>query len=305
MDFSEKPPRQYIKVIFKCLGLGILLVACVLNWYMGIENTVTYLRVGDHAVTVRGTVTRVEEYEDSEDGTSWRVYITYTYGKKEYTAQYMDSGNSKWKNSLGMEITTQINPETPGQLMKDLCLDARNGILFGCIFGALLLRLLFWRTRKSWTECYGVNPSSIHRELVDTHRRRVNWACFLLVGGILLPLCVFIPEIYNAFPLVVGVVCVIIGVYLLIGYWNTLRHIGNRDYQIRHDSLVDKDTTYDTDSGTTYYLVYSDGKNTWRHSVGKKKYDAARLGDRTQAVYLPGKKRPIAWFDPDRESGTV
>lgn len=304
MEIIGKPPVRkglwivkWILILLLCLG-GILL----LN--MGYHESLRYLSVQQKAVTLPAVVTQVEEDWDSENGTYYVLYVSYTYRGTQYTDHY-DTLRSKKKanDMLGKEVTITINPEKPTEQLRNIRSNCDAFVLFG---GLLLMCGIFCaglRSRKWCVEVYGWYQENIYQDLRGkVLRGSAFWIGLFCIAAVWLAVYLLRPKVYSAIFAALGVIALVTGVILLVCWIRRLRLIENRQCIIGRDVLVNKTVDKDSD-GTTYYLHYSSGQKEWKRSVMPKKYAAAQIGTVIETVRLKEKGRPYLCFSRSDNEG--
>ena len=297
MDILEKPPVRrglqivkWILILSLCCG-GILLLNA------GYKESLRYFSVCDKAVSVQAVVTEIREDWDSETGTEYELYVSYTYRGTQYTDHY-DTLRSRKKAEamLGKEVTVTINPEDPTEQLKDIKSNCDMYLLFG---GLLLMCGIFCAGLHSHK--WGVEVSGWYQEVIyqDLRGKALRGSAFWLglfcVAAVWLAMYLLWPEVYHVLFAVLGGIAVVTGTVLLAFWVRRLRLIDNRQYIVGRDELVNKTVHKDSD-GTTYYLHYTDGQKEWKRSVTKKKYNAAQVGTVIETVRLKKGRRPYLSF---------
>ena len=297
MDILEKPPARkglqivkWILILSLCCG-GILLLQ------VGYKESLRYFSVCDKAVSVQAVVTEIREDWDSETGTEYELYVSYTYRGTQYTDHY-DTLRSRKKAEamLGKEVTVTINPEDPTEQLKDIKSNCDMYLLFG---GLLLMCGIFCVGLHSHK--WGVEVSGWYQEVIyqDLRGKALRGSAFWLglfcVAAVWLAMYLLWPEVYHVLFAVLGGIALVTGTVLLILWVRRLRLIDNRQYIVGRDELVNKTVHKDSD-GTTYYLHYTDGQKEWKRSVTKKKYNAAQVGAVIETVRLKKGRRPYLSF---------
>ncbi len=285
--------NSFVHVILPGLGLafGIFIV------FVASHRLHEYNRLDGIAVSVIAEVTSVEESLDSEDGTEYKLYITYAYEGKVCSDIYYDTvSQSGW---LGKTVTVQIDPENP-----EIIRPKSNG-LFPLVLGALFIffsgremtavaadRLSRADAMEICKKCYPGMLVTRRAVLQDLNFEVVQKRKYSL-----LLLCITVPILLTAIVLTVLYQCEIgtilsygipLGLIVWVSWCNIKQYpMDERQFEIRYDRIKEICENSDDEGGTTYTYHFEKGGKLSRTddvmvSAKGKSLASMRQGD---AVY--------------------
>lgn len=291
-------------VVCLCIVLGLALVLRLLGLLAEVVVDLEhYRRVYQNPLTVTATVTWHDEYEDSEGGTDYKSYITYTVDDVEYSnIHYETTGSEEKLTPLGTTIEVQVSPEDPADLLSELrdgaglflCLPIA-GIIAGC------WRMLAIR-KRSKTGGSTPDRETIRQDALLTVRGRTAPVFFLL-------LCVIYSVLYLRYSMALGIlalfaalVCAVCWLVYFILAIRDANNLKKDNFRLHRDVLINKWVSTNADNDDIYSLTYQSQGRTWKETVPRSSYEKAQIGDTVLAVYLPGKKKPIVYYNSHGEA---
>ena len=287
----EKPAIKKVALGFKIGLLVILLVAGVLLLCSGYRTALHYQDVKDNAVEVTATVTRVDEWEDSEGSTYYDVYVKYSY-KEEVYSQEIDGHRNA---DVGDQFAISINSDDPMEIMQ----ETRSSYKVTIVFGALCLGLAFGTsrmdTRVGWCETFGINREMIHADLLRKVKTgNTGIGCLIVAVATAAGWCITRKDVLL---LGCGVLSAILGIRKLNTFLKESRLIKTQEYTVQTDRLVSKRVEEDSE-GDSYYVTYRTSEGTsYELNVSMKVYNKAVEGDQILSVFLPQQKKPYMTVD--------
>lgn len=286
----EKPGIKKVALGIKIGLLAILLVAGILLLRSGYRTALHYLDVKDNAVEVTATVTRVDEWEDSEGSPYYDVYVKYTYMEQVYDQEIDGHRNA----DVGDRFAIYINPADPMEIMQ----ETRSSYKIAIVFGALFLGIAYGVTgmciRSGWCETFGINKEMIHRDLLRKLKGNTGMGFLIIATGTGAGWSITRKDLLL---LACAVLSVIAGIRKLKTFLAESRLIKAQEYTVQNDRLISKRVEEDSE-GDTYYLRYqtSDGLS-YELDVSPKVYHKAVEGDEILSVFLPQQKKPYMTID--------
>ncbi len=237
-------------------------------------------------VKVNATVSKVTEYYDSDDGDSYKIYLSYECGDKLYKDVYwMETSSDDYSrgDKLNIEVSS-VNPEYINQSGK-----LANQIVF--IFALLSIATSwfvysssFYKTGKNLDERRILNEKMIIYELSPKAVSALMNSLFGF-GAVMCGGAVFMPSVYttNGWAEMFFVFGIIIFILLALRVHNVSKE------RIVIDSHKCKATWTESDGDTTSEYVQFEGIIEKSH--GRKVYAHAQSGN-TYYV-LKNKKRQV------------
>ncbi len=286
----EKPAIKKVALGIKIGLLAIALVAGSLILRSGYQKALHYQNVKDDAVQVSATVTRVDEWEDSEGSTYYDVYVKYSYQEQVYDQEIDGHRNA----DVGDQFDIYINPEDPMEIMQETRTSYKFSIVFGALFLGIAYGVAGMSTRAGWCESFGINREMIHRDLLRKLKGNTG------IGFLIIALATgagWSITRKDLLLLVCAVLFAVAGISRLKTFFRESRVIKAGEYAVQTDRLIAKRVEGDSD-GDTYYLQYqtSDGL-PYELTVSHKAYEKAVEGDEILSVFLPQQKKPYMTVD--------
>lgn len=280
---------------------GMPIWLCLLTITFGVLMTISafsdiqrYDRVRDDALTVEAIVVEITSYEDDDGNVDYTAYGRFTYEGEEYRVRCGTSSKRSKLPSIGSHVQVEVNPEDPGETMSSL-----SGSTAVPYFGAIMLAwgmsglLARVRIKNLSTHCTPAYDEDIVksdlRVVVQTRYLRPFWFTLALA---LHATHIIAPITTERYVHVVAWVATAFFAVCLFSAINDYKVIERGDYIKRTETLVDKKTEYDSDSGDSYFLIYSNGENEWKRIVGIDEYNSTQIGATMASIYFPNEKSP-------------
>lgn len=292
MDILEKPARRKVLGWLKYVLIVVFLiwgVAMIISAYQEGER---YKVVQERAVTVTATISHFEEYEDADDNTEYRTFVSYTYNNQPYSAAYKSYGTrSKAASMIGTTVQLQINPDKPHEQVSEVKHNSAVFYVFGSLFAALSVACWCIPERVHYVMAFGWSRQYAEADLRAKIRRQMApWLFCGVFAGCLLGTW-FVHEYLAS--LIIGLAFLVFGVFSFRSWHRNQGLVRNGEYRFVRETLTEKSTSSDGDGGTNYYLHFSNGENTRRCLVNLARYNSAQEGETQEAIYLDNSKRPI------------
>lgn len=277
--------------IWLCLLIITIGVFMIISSFSDIQR---YERVHDDALVVEAVVVEITSYEDDDGNVDYTAHGRFTYEGKDYRVSCGSSSKRSKLPSIGSHVQVEVNPEDPGETMSSLS-GSTVVPYFGAFFLAwgvsgLLARI---RIKKLSTNCIpAYDEDTVKNDLrviVQTRYLRPFWFTLALA---LHATYIIAPVTAERQVHVVAWVATAFFAVCLFSAISDYRVIERGDYIKRTETLVDKKTEYDSDSGDSYFLIYSNGENEWKRAVGINEYNNSKIGETMASVYFPKEKSP-------------
>ncbi len=263
--------------IILLIVLIVVVGAFAVAFSYGITNPYSdYLENKDDLVQINALVSNMREFEDSEDDTYYKIYLTYEYDGELYENIYWED-TYKDDFSIGKEIEVEISSVNPKYIRKTdigkryliIILISISGVLAAVIYSAGFYKI------KSTDDLRIIDENAIARELSPC-------AVYAFINGVIgfgvsmYGASLFLPEIVtnrkNA------ILIVVVGFALLC--WTILRtkKSGVGEYTITTNLCTKKWSESDGDSSSDYVRFENipgnirTGRKVYSHSEEGKYY---------------------------------
>lgn len=282
-----KPGIKPGALICKCIFMMLTLIVGMVLLIISLDAADSYRNTRGVAVTA--SVTRIDEYEDSEGGTDYDVFVEYTYDGRVWNQEYTEISGSKAR--IGDEHTIHINPAAPLEIMEETESDAKTFCIMASVFLAVTAGLSGIRIRQDYCTAFGISREHIVKDLQNRIRSERSWQVTAAIT-----LCLGIGTIAGCgfwFSYLVLVVSLTLTVVFLINHSNRARAFRNEAYSIQRDRLVAQKHEKDSDDNDVYRQCYrnAEGGTYWVNTTAAR-YAAGKIGDEIIAVYFDGSKKP-------------
>ena len=290
------------KIVVLVIVILSILGAFVLSGYvayLGIRSCEDYARVYDHPLHAVATVHRHDSYLDSDDDKRYTSFIKYEVSGQFYSnIEYQDTTDSSKLLPIGKRIEVTLNPEKPGQLMKDIAEPVMAVIpglfcllIFSFIAGTLRRRRL---TREMHAS---VDRDTAARDLHIAIRSR-TFRPFWLGGTLYLSFLILrYPMVFHKFFGVAVGACFLFWIYCMYTTIRDSLYVYRDQFYMQRDVLIEKKVTKDSDGDPEYRLYYRGAKHSWEKAVTYDAFRSTPEGHTLQAVYLPNKKHPTIHYN--------
>lgn len=297
------------------LTIIIPLILAVVFSFFFIRSYDSFLSEYDNSVDVSAEIYTIKETTDSDGDTEYEYYVHYTHNGKSYNEKYITSSSGN-KYNIGQTVTIKVDSRNPKTMLKDsasattiffvLSLTSIS-YLFCCFVDILKQKKCSLKPEYSKIM---LNETIIRRQLSEENKfDAIGYAGYVLSGLIMIgfaetdiaivdwaSLAGLALFLYNSWKLVkhtiVAIKCKKSTLYV---------------YEVPVDS---KKVNSDSDSDTTYHIVYTDSKMQKNSlELSKDLFDEISVGDRIYIAFCNKEKRiyPLSKYSyyPDGSHGII
>lgn len=291
MDIMVEKPGWRSNAVGLWISTVFVLLFSLVLLALSVRNGILYNYVEQTGAVVQATGYKVEEYYDED--LDFDLYIKFAYEEQTYSVFYKTyDTRTEAEAMLGKTVEWHINPEDPLEDLNNVGFNVRFYGLFGTFSLIFAMVMLLERKRKLYIEEYGFTTEYIQ---IDLKRQLLSNSCVwagIMSGSIALLIVWLCFRTAMGDILVVAIAGMIISSIIFIPWIKDVKKVREGQYYRSHQTVYDAKIDYGGDS-TTYDLYLTNGIHQWTKSVSKKKFEAARIGDTSQTVFLKGAKKPF------------
>lgn len=298
MELFDKPPFKKPSTWVKagCFTLVFLLISLGFLTY-SIKETVRYFAMKNEAISLVAVGSSVIKEEDSDGDEYYRLIVEFFYAGEKYHSSY---GRYRSRDSaeamIGKEVAITINPSNPKEQLRDIAFGASIYLLLSSLMLIGVFAFVFIPKRKWYVEAYGLHRACIEKDVWRKHWQNMSpWLGFYAVVLVVVIIFLMFRGDAGNIPSL-SLLCLGLGTVSFIPWLKDTKLIRRGKFRHSVHTLVNKETQ-ESDNGTDYYLVYSDGNLTWSHKVSRRKYKEAQMGETVIAVFLEGRKKAHLVYD--------